>query len=138
MLRNERYPESVYIAQGALKTARRHPSLPRITTAAAGAVLVVLTAACGSGSTTGSAAPSPSESSSPESSQSESVPAGATVTVENLDTEVHSVTSSEDGAFNLNIPAGQSTTFTAVADAGDYAFTCLFLGNMSGVLTVAG
>ena len=62
------------------------------------------------------------------------VAAGSTVTVQNDDTEAHTVTA-DDGSFNVEIAGGGTAEFTAPA-AGSYAFVCNFHANMMGSLTV--
>lgn len=64
----------------------------------------------------------------------ESVPPGSTVTVVNEDSAAHTVTST--GAFALNLTGGQTGTFTAPEEPGEYPVFCLFHGNMSGTLVV--
>ena len=64
----------------------------------------------------------------------ETVPPGATVTVVNEDTAAHTVTST--GAFEVNLTGGQTGTFTAPEEPGEYTIFCLFHGNMSGTLVV--
>ncbi|UUL75430.1 cupredoxin domain-containing protein [Pseudarthrobacter sp. Fe7] len=66
---------------------------------------------------------------------SESVPAGASVTVMNMDSEAHTVTA-DDGSFDVVIRAGTSTTFTAPAKAGTYTYHCTYHSNMHGTLNV--
>ncbi|MCB5281443.1 hypothetical protein BJQ89_01188 [Arthrobacter sp. ES1] len=65
----------------------------------------------------------------------DSVPAGASVTVMNMDSQAHTVTA-EDGSFDAVVKAGTSTTFTAPAKAGTYAYHCTYHSNMQGTLTV--
>ena len=64
-----------------------------------------------------------------------SVPAGATVTVMNMDSEAHTLTA-DDGSFEAVVKAGTSTTFTAPAKPGAYAYHCAYHSNMHGTLTV--
>jgi plastocyanin len=65
----------------------------------------------------------------------DSVPAGATVTVMNMDSEAHTVTA-DDGSFDAVVKAGASTTFTAPAKPGTYTYHCTYHSNMHGTLTV--
>ena len=65
----------------------------------------------------------------------ESVPAGATVTVMNMDSEAHTLTA-DDGSFDAVVKAGTSVTFTAPAKPGSYAYHCTYHSNMHGTLTV--
>ena len=60
---------------------------------------------------------------------------GGEITVTNNDSEAHTVTA-DDGSFDVTIPGGTSTTFTAPSEAGSYGFFCKFHGNMRGTLTV--
>ena len=62
------------------------------------------------------------------------VKAGATVTVTNNDSFMHTVTS-DDGKFDISIDAGKTATFTAPA-AGSYKFHCKIHSQMHGTLTV--
>ena len=65
----------------------------------------------------------------------DSVPAGASVTVMNMDSEAHTLTA-DDGSFDAVIKPGTSTTFTAPAKAGTYTYHCTYHSNMHGTLTV--
>ncbi len=65
----------------------------------------------------------------------DSVPAGATVTVMNMDTEAHTLTA-DDGSFDAVVKAGTSVTFTAPAKPGAYPYHCTYHSNMHGNLTV--
>jgi plastocyanin len=65
----------------------------------------------------------------------DSVPAGATVTVMNMDSEAHTVTA-DDGSFDAVVKAGASTTFTAPTKPGTYTYHCTYHSNMHGTLTV--
>jgi plastocyanin len=65
----------------------------------------------------------------------DSVPAGATVTVMNMDTEAHTLTA-DDGTFDAVVKAGTSVTFTAPAKPGAYPYHCTYHSNMHGTLTV--
>lgn len=65
----------------------------------------------------------------------DTVPPGSTITVVNDDSEAHIVTSSDD--FNVTVTAGESTTFTAPEEPGEYTIICLFHGNMTATLVVA-
>lgn len=61
---------------------------------------------------------------------------GAVISVTNNDSEVHTVTA-DDGSFDVTVPGGETATFTAPAEGGDYGYFCKFHGNMKGTLTVA-
>lgn len=65
----------------------------------------------------------------------DSVPAGATVTVMNMDNQTHTVTA-DDGSFDAVAKAGASTTFTAPAKPGTYTYHCTYHSNMHGTLSV--
>lgn len=61
---------------------------------------------------------------------------GSTVTVTNHDSETHSVTADGAGGFDVTVPAGGSTTFTAPSKAGSYPYHCMFHSDMHGMLRV--
>jgi plastocyanin len=61
---------------------------------------------------------------------------GATVSVMNMDGEAHTVTSDQNGAFAVRVPAGETVMFTAPASAGSYDFHCEYHSNMQGTLVV--
>jgi len=65
-----------------------------------------------------------------------SVPAGAKVTVKNADAQNHTVTSAPHGAFDVNVPASGSASFTAPPKPGSYKIICLFHANMMATLVV--
>lgn len=65
----------------------------------------------------------------------DNVPAGASVTVMNMDNEAHTVTA-DDGSFDAVVKPGTSTTFTAPAKAGSYPYHCTYHSGMQGTLTV--
>ncbi|GAB3280286.1 hypothetical protein GCM10027449_21170 [Sinomonas notoginsengisoli] len=65
----------------------------------------------------------------------DSVPAGASVTVMNMDNAAHTVTA-DDGSFDAVVKAGTTTTFTAPAKPGTYTYHCSYHSNMHGTLTV--
>ncbi|MEW1808731.1 cupredoxin domain-containing protein [Pseudarthrobacter sp. NPDC080039] len=65
----------------------------------------------------------------------DSVPAGAAVTVMNMDSQAHTVTA-DDGSFDAVVKAGTSTTFIAPAKPGTYSYHCTYHSNMHGSLTV--
>jgi len=65
-----------------------------------------------------------------------SVPAGASITVTNNDSEAHTVTS-KDGGFDVKVAGrGGTAQLTAPAKAGSYKLTCDFHANMAGTLVV--
>lgn len=61
---------------------------------------------------------------------------GATISVMNQDNVGHTVTSDEDGVFDVVVGAGESVTFTAPEEPGDYPFHCTPHPAMVSVLTV--
>lgn len=69
----------------------------------------------------------------------ESVAPGAEITVTNEDGVGHTVTSDDDGAtFDVAVGPGETVTFTAPEEAGDYAFHCRPHPAMTATLTVEG
>jgi len=68
----------------------------------------------------------------------ESVPAGATITVVNEDSELHTFTATGDGAsIDLDVPGGMSATVTAPEQPGSYEVVCELHGGMEAVLEVS-
>lgn len=67
----------------------------------------------------------------------ESVPAGAEITVINEDTAPHTVTTTETEDFDAIVQGGETTTFTAPSEPGDYPFVCTYHPNMTGTLVVS-
>jgi plastocyanin len=65
-----------------------------------------------------------------------SVPAGATIAVKNSDPAEHSVTADSGKTFNVEVDAGETTTFTAPAEPGTYAYHCAYHPMMHGMLVV--
>jgi plastocyanin len=65
-----------------------------------------------------------------------SVSPGATVTVRNEDSTDHTVTVDSGGAFDDPAPASGTSTFTAPASPGSYAFHCTIHPFMHGTLVV--
>lgn len=65
-----------------------------------------------------------------------SVAPGSKVTVKNEDAQNHTVTSAPRGAFDVNVPAGGTATFTAPTKPGSYKFICTFHADMLGALVV--
>ena len=68
-------------------------------------------------------------------SGADNVPAGATISVMNMDNEAHTVTA-DDGSFNVVVKPGTSATFSAPAKAGTYTYHCTYHASMHGTLTV--
>lgn len=67
----------------------------------------------------------------------ETVPAGAEITVVNEDTAAHTVTSTETEDFDAVAQGGETVTFTAPTEPGEYPFVCTFHANMTGTLVVS-
>lgn len=65
-----------------------------------------------------------------------SVSPGETITVVNKDTAPHTVTSKEEGAFDAILQGGETITFTAPEEPGEYPFFCVYHPNMTGTLVV--
>jgi plastocyanin len=64
---------------------------------------------------------------------------GETVTVSNLDITGHTVTSDDETSFDTGIVSqGQTVTFTAPEEPGEYPFHCIPHPNMMGTLIVEG
>ena len=61
----------------------------------------------------------------------DSVPAGATVTVMNMDT-----VTANDGSFDAVVKPGASVTFTAPTKPGTYTYYCTYHSSMNGTLIV--
>lgn len=66
----------------------------------------------------------------------ESVSPGATITVVNEDSTPHSVTSDEEGLFDVTFKGDETATFTAPEEPGEYPYVCIFHGNMKDTLVV--
>ncbi|UUU25231.1 cupredoxin domain-containing protein [Streptomyces sp. DSM 40750] len=123
-------------------------------------VALLLTTACANGdddsptSPSPAVSPSPTTSSAPPSPESAGAPRitmenfafspadpevrpGEKVTVANKDSTPHTVTAADGDAFDTgNIAGGESGTFTAPAEAGEYAFVCTLHPDMKGTLIV--
>lgn len=67
----------------------------------------------------------------------ETVPAGAEITVINEDTAPHTVTTTETEDFDAIVQGGETTTFTAPTEPGEYPFVCTYHPNMTGTLVVS-
>jgi plastocyanin len=61
---------------------------------------------------------------------------GAKITVHNMDSEAHTVTSDKKGAFDVNVLPGKMTVLTAPTAPGTYKYHCTYHGNMHGTLVV--
>lgn len=66
----------------------------------------------------------------------DSVPAGAEITVINEDTAPHTVTTTETEDFDAVAAGGETVTFTAPSEPGEYPFVCTYHANMTGTLVV--
>lgn len=65
-----------------------------------------------------------------------SVAPGATVTVINEDTAPHTVTAENDGGFDAVAAGGETVTFTAPEEPGEYPIICTYHPQMSATLVV--
>lgn len=130
------------------------------------AVVVLLggLSACGAGGADDVAdeptAPAPTSESSPEEPSGEQTPseeapaekvvitiedfafsdpgpvaAGTEITVKNLDGVLHTVTA-DDGEFDVDVDAGETVTFTAPSEPGDYGYICEPHPQMTATLVV--
>ncbi len=66
----------------------------------------------------------------------ESIAPGAEVTVTNEDDAPHTVTADGGGDFNVEVGPGETVTFTAPEETGDYAVICTYHPEMSGTLVI--
>ncbi len=69
-------------------------------------------------------------------SELEPVAPGTDITVENIDTEAHTLTADGEGDFDVTIAPGASETFTAPDEAGEYPYLCTFHAGMTATLRV--
>ncbi len=69
-------------------------------------------------------------------SELEPVAPGTEITVENTDTAAHTVTVDGEGDFDVTIAPGESGTFTAPEEAGEYPYLCTFHAGMTTTLMV--
>ena len=128
------------------------------TVAAAAAVIAAVVTACGgsggsgdAGGTTDTASAAQSATASGETTATTSaaitienmafgqpltVAPGAQISVANMDTVEHSVTSQTAGAFDLHVDGKQRGTLTAPTQPGEYAFYCVYHPDMKGTLIV--
>ncbi|MFQ4150170.1 cupredoxin domain-containing protein [Arthrobacter sp. LAPM80] len=65
----------------------------------------------------------------------DSVPAGATISVMNMDAQAHTVTA-DDGSFDVVVKPGSNVTFTAPKKPGAYTYHCTYHSSMHGTLVV--
>jgi plastocyanin len=139
---------------GTRKRTGRGPQARRVVVLVCAVALAVL-AGCGSsgGSSGSSAAGSSGGSSSSAAAGSgastavitikdfafttpTSVPAGAKITVHNMDSTAHTVTADSGNAFDSQAPSGNSS-FTAPSKPGSYPFHCSIHPEMHGTLVVS-
>lgn len=66
----------------------------------------------------------------------ETIPAGSEVTVINEDGVGHTVTSDEEGIFDVPVGPGEEVTFTVPDEAGEYPFHCTPHPNMTSTLVI--
>lgn len=66
----------------------------------------------------------------------ETVAPGTTVTVVNEDSAPHTVTGQGEGEFNAVAAAGETVTFTAPEEPGEYPIICTYHPQMSATLVV--
>lgn len=66
----------------------------------------------------------------------ESIEPGAQITVRNGDSVGHTVTSEEEGVFDVAVGSGEEVTFTAPQEPGEYPFFCIPHPNMVSTLVV--
>ena len=64
-----------------------------------------------------------------------SVAPGAQITIENGDSQAHTVTS-KTGGFDVKVDPDGTATLTAPSEPGNYPFVCSFHGNMTSTLVV--
>ena len=61
---------------------------------------------------------------------------GATVTVINEGDATHTVTAEDEGSFEAVVAGGETTTFVAPDEPGEYPVFCTYHPEMSGTLVV--
>lgn len=139
---------------------RRPHSLRRLAVVA----VLMLTAGCGAGDDPGGTAPDPEVSPTQEAGPArpqvdgedpdegvaadvlveitdftyvlpDLVPPGAEVAVTNSDSVGHTVTS-DDGVFDVAVDPGDTVTFTAPEEPGEYGFHCIPHPHMTATLVV--
>lgn len=66
----------------------------------------------------------------------ETVEPGATVLVRNEDPVTHTVTSDEEGVFDVEVPGGEEVEMTVPEEAGEYPFYCVPHPYMTSTLVV--
>ncbi|MGA8789064.1 MAG: cupredoxin domain-containing protein [Paenarthrobacter sp.] len=65
-----------------------------------------------------------------------SVRPGAMIAVTNTDSAPHTLTATDKGAFDVDVPAGATVIFAAPDEPGEYRITCTFHPQMAGTLVV--
>ncbi len=66
----------------------------------------------------------------------ETIAPGAEVTVINEDDAPHTVTADGDGDFDVELAGGETVTFTAPEEAGEYSIICTYHPEMAGTMIV--
>lgn len=66
----------------------------------------------------------------------ETIAPGAEVTVINEDDAPHTVTADGDGDFDVEVAGGETVTFTAPEEAGEYSIICTYHPEMLGTMIV--
>lgn len=66
----------------------------------------------------------------------ESIAPGAEVTVVNDDDAPHTVTAESEGGFDVEVGPGETVTFTAPEEPGEYQVICTYHPEMSGTLVI--
>ena len=61
---------------------------------------------------------------------------GTTITVDNMDSVAHTITSDKGGAFDVKLPAGKKVVLTAPTTPGTYGYHCSYHSDMHGTLVV--
>ncbi|MCU1634426.1 MAG: hypothetical protein JWM61_3078 [Micrococcaceae bacterium] len=61
---------------------------------------------------------------------------GAVVTIVNEDDAPHTLTAKTEGGFDVDVSGGETVTFTAPDEAGEYAVICTYHPAMSGTLVI--
>lgn len=69
-------------------------------------------------------------------SKAPTVAPGTQIAIVNNDEVEHSVTSRDDGKFDVHVDGGQRATLVAPSEPGQYSFYCLYHPAMVGTLTV--
>ena len=67
----------------------------------------------------------------------ETVAPGTEITVVNEDDAAHTVTAEGEGGFDAKMEGGETVTFTAPSEPGEYPYICTVHPGMKGTLVVA-